>query len=131
MFGLFRKNKQPQNMLDSMIATMYGDTPPAKHADLSQAVDIANELLMGMIDEEEVSRLATELHDGPMPYSTHDLGLSVAVSFFKRPENVPNYFEAQVIARMKMIGWLEEGLVNPMLVQSFEGVLYELYKPGS
>ena len=30
---------------------------------------------------------------------------------------------------MKMLEWLEKGLVAPMLVQSFESVLYKLYKP--
>jgi hypothetical protein len=29
-----------------------------------------------------------------------------------------------------MLEWLEKGLVAPMLAQSFENVLYKLYKPG-
>lgn len=130
MFGLFNKKKKPQNALDELIFAMYGNPPPAKRANVGQAVGIANDLLMGVIDENEVSRQAIALNDGPIPYSTHDLGLSVALNFFKQPENVPHLFDAQLLARMKMIEWLQEGLVAPMLVQSFESVLYELYKPG-
>lgn len=130
MFGLFSKKKKPQNALDELIFAMYGNPPPAKRANVGQAVSIANDLLMGVVDETEVSRQAIALNDGPIPYSTHDLGLSVALNFFKQPENIPHLFEAQLLVRMKMIEWLEKGLVAPMLVQSFEGVLYKLYKPG-
>lgn len=130
MFGLFSKKKKPQNALDEFIFAIYGNPPPVKRANVGQAVEIASDLLVGRIDEKEVSRQAIALNDGPIPYSTHDLALSVALNFFKQPENVPQLFEAQLLARMKMLEWLEKGLVAPMLVQSFENVLYKLYKPG-
>lgn len=131
MFSLFSKKKKPQNALDELIFAIYGNPPPAKRANVSQAVEVArDDLLVGVIDEKEVSRQAIELNDGPIPYSTHDLALSVALHFFKQPENIPRLFEAQLLARMKMLEWLKEGLVAPMLVQSFENVLYKLYKPG-
>jgi hypothetical protein len=129
MFGLFSKKKKPQNALDEFIFAIYGNPPPAKRANVGQAVELASDLLVGVIDEKEVSRQAIALNDGPIPYSTHDLALSVALNFFKKPENVPHLFEAQLLARMKMLEWLEKGLVAPMLVQSFESVLYKLYKP--
>ena len=129
MFGIFSKKKKPQNALDELIFAIYGNPPPAKRANVGQAIEIANELLMGIIDEREVSRQAIALNDGPIPYSTHDLALSVAINFFKQPENVPQLFEAQLLARMKMLEWLEKGLVAAMLVQSFENVLYKIYKP--
>jgi hypothetical protein len=128
MFGLFRK--KPKNALDEFIFAVYGNPPPDKRANVSQAVEIASELLVGVIDEIEVSRQAIALNDGPIPYSTHDLALSVALNFFKQPENVPQLFEAQLLARMKMLEWLEKGLIAPMLVKSFENVLYKLYNPG-
>jgi hypothetical protein len=130
MFGLFSKKKKPQNALDELIFAIYGNPPPPKRANVGQAVTMANEMLMSIIDENEVSNQAIALNDGPMPYSTHDLALSIALNFFKQPEHVPQLFEAQLLARMKMFEWHQEGLVAPLLVQSFENVLYKLYKPG-
>lgn len=130
MFGLFSKKKKPQNALDEFIFAVYGNPPPAKRANVGKAVELANELLMGKIDEKDVSRQAIALNDGPIPYSTHDLALSVALNFFKQPENVSRLFEAQLLARMNMLEWLQSGLVAPMLVQSFESVLYKIYKPS-
>lgn len=129
MFGLFSKKKKPKNALDEFIFAVYGNPPPAKRANVGHAVEIAKDLLGGLIDEKEVSRQAIELNDSPIPYSTHDLALSVSLTFFKQPQNVPHLFEAQLLARMKMLDWLEKGFVAPMLVQSFENVLYRVYKP--
>ena len=130
MFGLFNKKKKPQTVLDEFIFAVYGNPPPPKRANVSQAVSLANELLMGIIEEQEVSSQAIALNDGPIPYSTHDLALSIALNFFKQPEYVPQLFDAQLLARMKMIEWHQEELVVPVLVKSFEDVLYKLYKPG-
>jgi len=129
MLGLFNKKKKPQNALDELIFTIYGNPPPPKRASVAQAIDMANELLMGIIDDSDVSNQAITLNDGSIPYSTHDLALSIALNFFKQPEHVPQLFEAQLLARMKMIEWLQEGLVAPLLVESFENILYKLYKP--
>lgn len=130
MFGLFNKKKKPKSALDELIFAIYGNPPPLKRANVGLAVDIANELLMGVIDEKEVSRQAIALNDGAIPYSTHDLALSITLNFFQKPEYVPQLFDAQLFARMQMLEWLQEGLVAPMLVQSFEAVLYKIYKPS-
>ena len=129
MFG-FSKKKKPQNALDEFIFAVYGNPPPAKRADVEQAISLATELLTGVVEQQEVRRQAIALDDGPVPYSTHDLALSVALNFFKQPEYVPQLFTAQLLARMKALQWYKEGLVVPMLVKSFEEVLYRLYKPG-
>lgn len=129
MFGFFNKKKKPQSALDELIFAIYGNPPPPKRANVSQAFDMANELLMRVVDEKKVNNQAIALNDTPIPYSTHDLALSIALYFFKKPEYVPQLFEAQLFARMKMLEWLQKGLVAPLLVQSFESVLYELYKP--
>lgn len=129
MFGFFSKKKKPKNALDEFIFAVYGNPPPEKRARVGQAVQIANELLLGLIDEKEVSQKAIELNDGPIPYSTHDLGLSVAFGFLKNPENSSRFFEAQLLFRMRMVEWMQEGLVAPPLAQSFENVLYKIYKP--
>jgi len=131
MFGIFKKKKKPQNVLDSLIIALYGNPPPAKRANVGQAVKLANELLQDIIDEQQVSRQAIALNDGPIPYSTHDLAMSIALNFFQRPEYVPNLFTAQLFARLKVVEWHEEGLVVPALTKSFEEVLYKLYKPGN
>lgn len=129
MFGLFGKKKKPANALDQMIFAIYGNPPPAKRANVSQAVAIAQDLLSGEINETEISRQAIALNDGPIPYSTHDLGLAVAMSFFQKEENIPRLFNAQLMARVQMMEWTAAGLVAPMLAQSFEGTLYRLYQP--
>lgn len=128
MFGLFSKKKKPKNALDEFIFAIYGNPPPVKRANVGHAVELASDLLAGVIDEKEVSRQAVALNDGPIPYSTHDLALSIALNFFKQPGNTPHLYEAQILARMKMLEWLDKGLVAPMLVQSFESVLYKIYK---
>lgn len=129
MFDLFSRKKKPKNALDEFIFAVYGNPPPAKRANVGHAVELANDLLAGLIDEKDVGRQAIALNDGPIPYSTHDLALSITLTFFKQPENVPHLFETQLLARIKMLDWLEKGLVAPMLVQSFENVLYKVYKP--
>ena len=128
MFG-FGKKKKPKTALDSFIKAVYGDPPPPKRADTNKAVSLAfEELLIGNINESEVRLIAEELASGPVPYSTHDLALSVALNFFKRSECMEQLREAQMFARLKMLEWFQEGLVAPIIVKSFEDVLYKLYK---
>ena len=107
---------------------MYGDPPPQKRANLSEAVDLARELLMEQVSERDIVMTATQLNSGPIPYSTHDLALSVALHFFKDPARIPKLGTAQLMTRMSMIDWLKEGKVAPLLVQSVEATLYKLYK---
>ena len=130
MFGLFKRKLEPKNTLDTLIFTIYGNPPPAKRANVGQAVALATDLLAGSIAESEIAKQAIALNDGPIPYSTHDLALAIAMSFLQKPENVPLLFSIQLLVRMKMLEWVKAGLVAPLLAQSFEGVLYKLYKPG-
>ena len=102
MFG-FSKKKKAQNALDEFIFAVYGNPPPAKRADLEQAITLANELLMGVVPQQEVRTHAVAIEDGSIPYSTHDLALSVALNFFKQPEYIPQLFTAQLLARMKAL----------------------------
>jgi len=131
LFDMFGKNKKQESAMDVFIRTVYGDPPPPKRAKLSEAVELASELLMGVVSEREIVTVATELNSGPIPYSTHDLALSVALNFFKDPARIPSLGTAQLMARMAMLEWLQERKVAPMLVQSFENTLYKLYKPGA
>lgn len=43
-----------------------------------------------------------------MPYSTHDLALSVALNFFKRPEQIDHLKVTQLGARLLAIQWTTE-----------------------
>lgn len=130
MFGFFKK-KKPANALDEFIFSVYGNPPPPKRANLEEAITItSDELLMGVVEEQEVRRQAEALNSGPIPYSTHDLALSVALNFFKQPGYVPHLRDAQMMARLQAVQWLQQKLVVPVLVKSFEDVLYKLYKPG-
>lgn len=130
MFGGLFKKKKPETAMDLLIEAMYGSPPPAKRAKFSEAVDLANELLMGEVSEQDIVLIATSLNSGPIPYSTHDLALSVALNFFKDPACKSKLETAQLMARMSMVEWLQENKVAPLLVQSFENTLYKLYKPG-
>ena len=128
MFGFFKK--KPANVLEDFIFAVYGNPPPPKTANLNEAIQIAHdELLMGVVSKEAVKKLATELDASPIPYSTHDLALSVALNFFKQPDLVPQLGDAQLVARMMALDWVSQKTVAPPLVQSFENTLYELYKP--
>ena len=115
--------------MDALIFAMYGNPPPKKRANVGQSIELANELLQGKIDINEITRKAIALNDGPIPYSTHDLSLSIALDFFKQPNNIPHLFQTQIYARMKMVEWYQQGYVAKMLGKSFEDVLYTLYKP--
>jgi hypothetical protein len=129
MFGLFGK-KKPATAMDALIRTLYGDPPPPQRAKLDQAIMLAHmELLSSLIAKAEVTEVAMALNDGPIPYSTHDLAVSVALNFFKQPERIQQLNEAQLVARLQVLTWLEEHKVAPLLAQSFENTLYELYKP--
>ncbi len=125
MFGF---GKKQESAMDQFIKAIYGDPPPAKRANLSVAIDLAGELLMGQVPEKEISIIGTKLESGPIPYSTHDLALSIALHFFKDTKYIPNLSAAQLMARMTMLEWLEQNKVAPLLVKSFEDTLYNLYK---
>jgi hypothetical protein len=130
MRELFSHKKMPHGQIDEFIFAVYGNPPPAKRANVSQAVSLASELLMNMVDEQEVHRRATALSDGPIPYSTHDLAIATALDFFTTPEHVPQLVVAQFSACMKVLEWHRAGLALPVFASTFEDGLYQLYKPG-
>jgi hypothetical protein len=120
--------KKTENVMDVLVKAIYGDPPPPKRANVSEAIGLAEEMLLGKVSNESISRIAHELYDGPMPYSTHDLALSAVLNFIKNPDYTENLREAQLMARLSMLEWLQEGKVAPLLVKSFEDTLYKMYK---
>lgn len=130
MSALSIKKQNPANVLEELIFMIYGNPPPLKRANLEDAAQIAYEvLLMEVVGKVEIRTLTTELNAGPIPYSTHDLALSVALNYFKRSDLSTLLREAQLFARMKMVDWSKQGLVAPILMQNFEEFLYQQYKP--
>jgi hypothetical protein len=130
MFGFFKSKKQePKNALDALIHSMYGNPPPPKTAKLDQAVQIAySELLLEAVAKSDVASTAAELITSPIPYSTNDLALSVALNFFKSPEKIDDLREAQMMARVVNLGWINTGEINIHLAKAFEETLYRVYK---
>lgn len=129
MFDLFKSKKKPISAIDAFIFAVYGNPPPTKSAKPDEAAQLAHqELLLEIVAKDDIDKLTAELNAGPIPYSTHDLALSVALNFLRREELVPSLAEAQLFARMKALEWLKEHKVAPPLVGTFEETLYKLYK---
>ena len=128
MFGFFKK--KPPSLMDGFILSVYGINPPKRSANFAQAVSLAHgTLLYGKVDFSEVEAIAHGLFQGPMPYSTHDLAVSVALNCFKQPTLISKLIDVQILARIQTAQWAEENkLVRPLAI-AFENVLYELYKP--
>jgi hypothetical protein len=126
VFGFGRKKQE--TAMDGFIKMMYGDPPPPKRANLTEAIGLARNLLTGIVDEKDLRLIGVQLHEGPIPYSTHDLALSIALNFFKNPEYIQRLKTAQLTTRMTMQDWLDKKKVIPMLVESFEASLDKAYK---
>jgi hypothetical protein len=118
-------------MMDQFIRAMYGPNPPKKSADPSAAADLAGSLLGGRVPPDQLAGLANELHAGPIPYSTHDLAVAVALGVFKDvpPEQRKELFNAQLAARLTVLEWAKAGKVIGPHLQVFEDTLYKLYAP--
>jgi hypothetical protein len=129
MFGFFKK-KRP-TVMDGVIRALYGDRPPPKSADLEHAIAIAHDELLGRhIRVSDIERVACTLMAGPIPYSTHDLAVATALSFFKKPELQSRLNETQVAARMCVVDWTKARKIAPGAAKVFEDALYRLYKPS-
>ncbi len=106
--------------------------PPRKSADVERATTIAHEdLLADAVQLSDVGKVAKDLASGPIPYSTHDLAVSVALAFYKKPELIGTLSEFQVPARMRVLNWLKDGKIVPLVAKAFEDTLYRLYKPNN
>jgi len=131
MFSFF-KRRHP-TLMDQTIKAIYGEKPPRKSANVAHAVKLAaGDLLCGTTNAERLAGLATELDAGPMPYSTHDLAVSIALRIFMDADEAtrPALFNAQLHARLAALDWAKQGQLAPALLQAFEHTLYERYKPG-
>ena len=128
MFGWGSKKR---TVMDEYIRVYYGADPPKRRADVEFAVTLACTKLLGnYVDAEEVRCIASNLYSGPIPYSTHDLALAAALSFYKSAnlKRLEALSGVQLSARMELLDWLKEGYVAPMIAKTFEDNLYQLFK---
>lgn len=129
MFSFFRKRK-PKTALDMAIMQIYGSLYHKKTANLEAATRIAHsDLLCECIDADSVRQKAAELYASPMPYSTNDLAVSVALAFYKDPANHEFLKEAQMVARLQLLEWVKADTVAKPIAMAFENTLYKLFKP--
>jgi hypothetical protein len=130
VFGLFKN--RPPTALDALIRLTYGDNPPLKSANLTDACQIAHkELLLEQINATDVQTCAQDLFAGPIPYSTHDLATSVALHFLKKPELLSKLESVQLHARKRVSSWSNEGKVVVPLARSFEAVVSKRYQSAA
>ena len=85
---------------------------------------------MRAIDIAEVRKIATQLYNGRMPYSTHDLALATALNVFKNADNAQReqLDQIQLSSRMVVLDWMRGKKVFPPLAGAFENTLYEMFK---
>jgi hypothetical protein len=133
MFSWFRDKKQSPSAMDALVRATYGDKT-TKTANVPEAIKLAHsELLRERFDAKDVTRFATELNSGPVPYSTHDLAASVALALLRK---VPlsermALMDVQLRARLTVANWVSEGKVVPLLAGAFEETLYKEYRPSA
>jgi hypothetical protein len=132
MFGFTRKKQsQAPTVLDGFIKSIYGENPPKKTANVREATTLAaDQLLGGIFDRGDLARIGEGLNAGPMPYSTNDLAVSIALRAFKDvpPTDRQQLFTIQCMARLTVGGWAKEGKVAIPLAEAFEHTLYKEYK---
>ena len=132
MFNWFRSKASPRTALDASIQAAYGNNAK-RTANPTDAVNLVNiELLRGSFRLNEIVNLAADLARGPVPYSTHDLAVSVALGLLKKvpPESRMPLMEVQMAARLTVANWAKEGKVVPALAEAFEHTLYKDYHPA-
>jgi hypothetical protein len=128
LFG-FLKKKSPRR-IDQVIAAIYGNTPPPRTANIDAAIHLAHQELLGeLVTKTDVARVAKELLDGPMPYSTRDLALNVALHFFRTPELHNRLKPVNGSARALAQQWARDTRtrIPPRLIESFEDSLNTRY----
>jgi hypothetical protein len=57
LFDLFSGKKKQETAMDGLIKALYGNSPPSKRANLSEAIDLSSELLMGEVSEREIATI--------------------------------------------------------------------------
>ena len=101
-----------------------------KGVDPNRAAELASvDLLAEIVPLAALTEVARELEKIIGANSDHELALATALFFFEQPDFKDDLSSVQMMARLTMVQWLQEGCVEAAVAKHFEGQLYALYKP--
>lgn len=107
-----------------------GTAGAASRIDPERAADLAfQHLLAAKVRRDALAVVATELSKALGAKTNHELALATALFFFEQQDLKPSLNSAQMIARLTMAEWLQDGNIEPAEGAHFENQLYRLYKP--
>lgn len=110
--------------------TSGGSIGAASRIDPERAADVAfQQLLATKVRRNAVVVVATELSKAIGAKTNQELALVTALFFFEQQNLKRELNEAQMMARITMLQWLQNGAVGPGEAKYFEDQLYRLYKP--
>ncbi|MGH0214451.1 hypothetical protein NKY66_11105 [Sinorhizobium meliloti] len=112
--------------MDAFIETVYGKGA-VRTAAPEVAKDLADRVLLrGRIPKRDIDAVCAQLCAGPIPYSTEDLAVSIALNFFRNPELKRTLRGAAANARAQAMIWKVEGRMAPALYESFHQTLHPI-----
>ncbi len=95
---------------------------------VKDAADLATStLLLNEVEHDLVLLIAEQLQDVLLTRSNHELALATALFFFEQEELKPRLRTAQLVARLTVVSWLEDGYISLGSNKHFENVLYQHY----
>lgn len=107
-----------------------GTACAASRVDPERAADLAfQHLLAAKVRRDALVVIATELSKAIGAKTDHELALATALFFFEQQDLKPSLNSAQMMARLTMADWLQNGKIEPGEAAHFENQLYRLYKP--
>jgi hypothetical protein len=107
-----------------------GTDGAASRIDPERAADLAFQyLLAAKVRRDALVVIATELSKAIAAKTDHELALATALFFFEQQDLKPSLNSAQMMARLTMAEWLQDGNIEPAEAAHFESQLYRLYKP--
>jgi hypothetical protein len=99
-------------------------------SNVQNAADLAyRDLLAEVIDQDILKAIASDLSQSVGAKTDHELALATALFVFEQEDLIPQLHSVQMMARVSMVQWLQDGLVGPTAGRYFEDQLYKLYKP--
>jgi hypothetical protein len=104
-------------------------TRATKKVDPQRAADLTFQLLESKVRLDAVIVIATELSKSIDAKTDHELALATALFFFEQDDLKPSLNSTQMMARLTMVQWLQDGEIESAEGEYFENQLYQLYKP--
>lgn len=107
-------------------------TTVMKGIDPQRAAELAfQHLLASKVRLQAIVVVAAELTRLIGVKTDQELALATALFFFEKQDLKPSLHDAQIMARLTMLKWLQDGAVGTDEAKHFESELYSLYKPKS